>query len=51
MGHLHEGALSDAASVDKVVDAAVAAVAARHGIAVALPSSGGAVQRPSTRPR
>ncbi|BBZ43113.1 type I polyketide synthase [Mycobacterium parmense] len=41
MGHLHEGALSDAASVDKVVDAAVAAVAARHGIAVALPSSGG----------
>jgi fatty acid synthase, bacteria type len=41
MGHLHEGALSDAASVDKVVDAAVTAVAARHGISVALPSSGG----------
>ncbi|OBG66174.1 MULTISPECIES: type I polyketide synthase [unclassified Mycobacterium] len=41
MGHLHEGALADAASVDKVVDAAVASVAARRGIAVALPSSGG----------
>lgn len=41
MGHLHEGALADAASVDKVIDAAVAAVAARRGIAVALPSSGG----------
>lgn len=41
MGHLHEGALPDAASVDKVVDAAVASVAARRGIAVALPSSGG----------
>ncbi|KKC05961.1 3-oxoacyl-ACP synthase [Mycobacterium nebraskense] len=42
MGHLHEGALADAASVDKVVDAAVTSVAARRGIAVALPSSGGA---------
>ncbi|OBF08211.1 3-oxoacyl-ACP synthase [Mycobacterium sp. ACS4054] len=41
MGHLHEGALADAASVDKVIDAAVTAVAARRGIAVALPSSGG----------
>ncbi len=41
MGHLHEGALADAASVDKVIDAAVTSVAARHGIAVALPSSGG----------
>jgi len=41
MGHLHEGALADAGSVDKVIDAAVAAVAARHGIAVALPSTGG----------
>ncbi|OBG62950.1 type I polyketide synthase [Mycobacterium sp. E3339] len=41
MGHLHEGALADAASVDKVIDAAVGAVAARRGIAVALPSSGG----------
>ncbi|OBG28343.1 type I polyketide synthase [Mycobacterium sp. 852002-51057_SCH5723018] len=41
MGHLHEGALADAASVDKVVDAAVTSVAARRGIAVALPSAGG----------
>ncbi|OBJ64613.1 type I polyketide synthase [Mycobacterium asiaticum] len=41
MGHLHEGALADAASVDKVIDAAVAAVAARRGIAVSLPSAGG----------
>jgi fatty acid synthase len=41
MGHLHEGALADAASVDKVIDAAVASVAARRGIAVALPSAGG----------
>ncbi|WP_156685907.1 type I polyketide synthase [Mycobacterium sp. Marseille-P9652] len=41
MGHLHEGALADAASVDKVIDAAVAAVAARRGVSVALPSSGG----------
>ncbi|UXA05443.1 DUF1729 domain-containing protein [Mycobacterium sp. SMC-2] len=41
MGHLHEGALADAASVDKVIDAAVASVAARRGISVALPSSGG----------
>ena len=41
MGHLHEGALADAASVDKVIDAAVASVAARHGISVALPSAGG----------
>ena len=41
LGDLHEGALADAAAVDKAVDAAVAAVAARKGIAVALPSSGG----------
>ncbi|MBV8786912.1 MAG: DUF1729 domain-containing protein, partial [Mycobacterium sp.] len=41
MGHLHEGALADAASVDKVIDGAVAAVAARQGISVTLPSSGG----------
>lgn len=41
MGHLHEGALADTAAVDKVVDAAVAAVAARQGISVALPSTGG----------
>ena len=38
MGHLHEGALADAASVDKVIDAAVTSVAARRGISVALPS-------------
>lgn len=41
MGHLHEGALADAASVDRVIDAAVAAVAARRGVSVALPSAGG----------
>jgi fatty acid synthase, bacteria type len=41
LGNLHEGALADAASVDRVVDAAVAAVAARQGISVALPSAGG----------
>ncbi|OBB78911.1 3-oxoacyl-ACP synthase [Mycobacterium colombiense] len=41
IGHLHEGALADAAAVDKAIDAAVASVAARRGIAVALPSSGG----------
>lgn len=41
LGHLHEGALADAASVDKVVDAAVTAVAARRGVSVALPSAGG----------
>ncbi len=41
LGNLHEGALADAASVDKVVDAAVASVAARQGISVALPSAGG----------
>ncbi|MFZ3267927.1 MAG: 3-oxoacyl-ACP synthase, partial [Mycobacterium sp.] len=41
MGNLHEGALADAAAVDSVIDAAVAAVAARRGIAVALPSTGG----------
>src|SRR4029077_16857656 len=41
MGNLHEGALADAAAVDKAIDAAVAAVAPRHGIAVALPLSRG----------
>ncbi|MCV7198637.1 type I polyketide synthase [Mycobacterium angelicum] len=41
MGHLHEGALADAGSVDKAIDAAVAAVAARRGISVTLPSAGG----------
>ncbi|AHC26668.1 MULTISPECIES: type I polyketide synthase [Mycobacteriaceae] len=42
MGGLHEGALADAASVDKVIDAAVTAVGARKGIPVSLPSSGAA---------
>ncbi|HYB36595.1 MAG TPA: fatty acid synthase subunit beta domain-containing protein, partial [Mycobacterium sp.] len=41
LGHLHEGSLADAASVDKVIDAGVGAVAARRGVAVALPPSGG----------
>ena len=41
LGDLHEGALTDLASVDKAIDAAVAAVAGRRGIAVALPSAGG----------
>ncbi len=42
LGGLHEGALADAASVDKVIDGAVAAVGARKGIAVSLPSAAGA---------
>jgi fatty acid synthase, bacteria type len=41
MGHLHEGALADAAAVDKVIDAAVTSVAGRRGVSVALPSAGG----------
>jgi len=41
MGNLNEGALADSAAVDRVIDAAVAAVAARRGVAVALPSTGG----------
>ena len=41
IGGLHDGALTDVASVDKVIDAAVAAVAARRGVMVALPSTGG----------
>ena len=41
LGGLHDGALADAATVDKVIDAAVQSVAARRGIAVALPSAGG----------
>ena len=41
LGGLHDGALADVATVDKVIDAAVAAVAGRRGIAVALPSAGG----------
>ncbi|MGD9621409.1 MAG: fatty acid synthase subunit beta domain-containing protein [Mycolicibacterium sp.] len=42
LGGLHDGALADAASVDRAIDAAVAAVGGRHGIAVSLPSAGGA---------
>ncbi len=42
LGDLHPGALSDTAGVDKVIDAAVTAVAARRGVAVSLPSAGGA---------
>ena len=41
LGGLHDGALADTAAVDKAVDAAVAAVAARHRVSVALPSAGG----------
>src|SRR5690625_4740700 len=41
LGGLHDGALADAAAVDNVIDAAVAAVAARRGVAVSLPSAGG----------
>ncbi|MEO8814598.1 MAG: fatty acid synthase subunit beta domain-containing protein, partial [Mycobacterium sp.] len=40
LGGLHDGALVDAATVDKVVDAAVVAVAARHGVTIGLPSAG-----------
>ncbi|MGB3481949.1 MAG: fatty acid synthase subunit beta domain-containing protein [Mycobacterium sp.] len=42
LGGLHEGALADAAAVDKAIDAAVLAVGARKGIPVSLPSAGGA---------
>ncbi|MBO0678090.1 DUF1729 domain-containing protein [Mycolicibacterium sp. S2-37] len=42
LGGLHEGALADVAAVDKVIDAAVAAVGARRGVPVSLPSTGGA---------
>ncbi|MCD9197211.1 type I polyketide synthase [Aeromicrobium wangtongii] len=35
------GAMSSAADVDAAVDASVQAVAARHGVSVALPSTGG----------
>ncbi|BBY62201.1 type I polyketide synthase [Mycolicibacterium helvum] len=42
LGGLHEGALADAGAVDRAIDAAVASVAARKGIAVSLPSAGGA---------
>ncbi len=41
LGGLHDGALADAAAVDKVIDAAVTAVGARLGIPVSLPSAAG----------
>ncbi|ORA98189.1 3-oxoacyl-ACP synthase [Mycolicibacter minnesotensis] len=41
LGGLHEGALVDGAAVDKVIDGAIQAVAARRGVAVSLPSAGG----------
>ena len=41
LGGLTDGPLTDAAAVDKAIDGAVAAVAARRGVAVALPSAGG----------
>ncbi|PRC48119.1 hypothetical protein C6A85_81465, partial [Mycobacterium sp. ITM-2017-0098] len=41
LGGLHDGALADAASVDKVIDGAVAAVGARRGVPVSLPSAAG----------
>lgn len=43
LGGLHDGALPDATAVDAAIDAAVLAVAARNGVAVALPSVGGTV--------
>src|SRR5262249_2369337 len=42
MGGLHDGALADAATVDRVIDAAVAAVGARKGVPVSMPSAAGA---------
>ncbi len=42
LGGLHDGALADAAAVDKVIDAAVAAVGARQSVAVSLPAAAGA---------
>lgn len=42
LGGLHDGALADAAAVDKAIDSAVSAVGARKGVAVSLPSAGGA---------
>ena len=41
LGGLHDGALADAATVDKVIDGAVSAVGARQGIQVSLPSAAG----------
>lgn len=41
LGGLADGALGDGAAVDAVIDSAVAAVAARRGVAVSLPQTGG----------
>ena len=41
LGGLHDGALNDGSAVDAAIDAAVAAVAARHQVAVSQPSTGG----------
>lgn len=42
LGGLHDGPLSNAAAVDTAIDNAVAAIAARRGVAVSLPSAGAA---------
>ncbi|WP_237241329.1 hypothetical protein, partial [Rothia nasimurium] len=41
LGGLADGALADGNAVDNVIDAAVAAVAARRGVAVSMPQAGG----------
>ncbi|ORI21515.1 type I polyketide synthase [Rhodococcus sp. 1168] len=41
LGGLADGALADGSAVDNVIDSAVAAVAARRGVAVSLPQTGG----------
>ncbi|RMB75268.1 DUF1729 domain-containing protein [Rhodococcus sp. SBT000017] len=41
LGGLADGSLADGNAVDNVVDAAVAAVAARRGVAVSMPQAGG----------
>ncbi|MFC9998648.1 fatty acid synthase subunit beta domain-containing protein [Nocardia sp. NPDC127526] len=41
LGGLVSGGLNDGAAVDAAIDAAVQAVAARRGVAVAMPSAGG----------
>jgi fatty acid synthase len=41
LGGLHDGALADSGTVDKVIDGAVAAVGARQGVQVSIPSAAG----------
>ncbi|MDJ0360637.1 type I polyketide synthase [Rhodococcus sp. H29-C3] len=41
LGGLADGALADGTAVDNVIDSAVAAVAARRGVSVSLPQTGG----------